>query len=163
MKEIKLTQGQVALVDDEDYEFLNQWKWFAKKDHDKYYAARATMLRPGKQRMIFMHRDALKVEHTVKVEVDHLDGDCLNNQKGNLRLATRSQNCANRRPFKNSSSIFKGVGWVRRTKKWHAKIRKDGVCRHLGYFDIETDAALAYNKSAIELHGEYAYINNIAV
>lgn len=162
MKQILLTQGQVALVDDEDYEYLNQRKWFAKKDRNNFYVARQVHVSVGKQKMVFMHRVILNIED-IKIEVDHFDSNGLNNQRCNLRTATRSQNCANRVSFKNSTSKYKGVGWVKRQNKWHAKIRKNGQVKHLGFFDNENEAAMVYNKAALEMHGGFAHLNNIAV
>jgi hypothetical protein len=160
MKEIKLTQGKVALVDDEDYEYLNQFNWYAKKDRHTYYAARQIKTSVGKQNMLFMHRVLLGLTD-IKIEGEHIDHDGLNNQKYNLRKATRSQNNANKSSSKNSTSKYLGVCWAKSNKKWCAKIRKDKVVTHLGFFINEVDAALAYNNAARKLHGDFANINQI--
>lgn len=152
MKEIKLTQGKVALVDDADFEHLNQWKWYAQKDRYTYYAVR----RDGKKRMK-MHRVVLGLKYEDKLLPDHIDRNGLNNQRDNLRIATRSQNCANRASVKNAVSKYKGVSPMK--KRWQVHIVKNGVQKYIGLFKSEIDAANAYNKVATELHGQFAHLN----
>lgn len=150
MKEIELTQGKIALVDDEDFEYINQWKWHAvKKKYGIYYASRITRLSSGKQRGLAMHTAIIGV--CEGYECDHIDGDGLNNQRTNLRFVTHRQNLQNRHEIK--SSRFVGVGWHKLTQKWRAQIRIDGKKKDLGYFNNETEAFDAY-KQAIELIGE---------
>ena len=95
------------------------------------------------------------------LEVDHINRDKLDNRKSNLRLVTRSQNCANRGNFKNSRSKYKGVRWNKKMGLWEAAIRKDGVITTIGAFDDEVAAASAYNEYARKLWGEYAVLNDI--
>lgn len=160
MKEIQLTRGYVALVDDEDYEYVNQWKWFA---HDfaggLIYADRNNQIK-RKQHHVKMHRVILGIVDP-KLYVDHKDRNGLNNQKSNLRICTHSQNMANRRSRVNSTSKYLGVHRCRQYNKWRAEIGKDKKITFLGRFDEEIEAALAYNKKAIELHGEFANLNII--
>ena len=104
MKEIKLTQGLVALVDDGDFEWLNRWKWYAQKNKKKYYASRNTWDK-GKHNHISMHR--LIVNVAPHEQVDHIDNDGLNNTRKNLRICNNSQNHANIE--KNKGGGFKGV------------------------------------------------------
>jgi len=160
MKEINLTQGQVALVDDEDYEELNKYKWFA---HDNYgwtfYARRTGRKADGKRYLIQMHRVILNAPKDMFV--DHIDSNGLNNQRSNLRLCTNQQNNRHARPYSNGSSKFKGVCWHKRIKEWQANIRIDGKLKHIGYFKNEKDAALAYNVKALEYFGEFALPNEI--
>ena len=166
MKQIKLSQGKIALVDDEDFEYLNQWKWHISGS--KYsYACRNIPKGDGKRKKILMHRQILGLLN-VKTFCDHRDHNTLNNQKNNLRVATRSQNAANRIPF--GSSKYLGVHLVvfkksgRRKKSysyWRATINEGKEIKLLGLFHNELDAALAYNKKAIELHGEFANLNII--
>lgn len=160
MKEIKLTQGKVALVDDADFEFLNQWKWIAIKDENTFYAARGEY-KNGKQTTLQMHRVLLGLINP-KIEGEHIDRNGLNNQRNNLRIANRSQNCSNRPSFKGSSSKYKGVSRFGNTNKWRARIQKDSVSKTIGIFNNEQEAALAYNNEAEKLHGDFAYLNKIA-
>jgi hypothetical protein len=102
-----------------------------------------------------------KPETRVNVEVDHIDRNALNNQATNLRYVTSSQNKMNTRKRENTTSKFKGVYFYKSRNKWRAKININGKGFHLGYFDNERDAALAYNNKAIELFDEYAFLNVI--
>ncbi len=157
MKEIKLSKGKVAIVDDEDYHFLNQWKWTAHEDKYTFYAIRKDYTN-GKHNavQISMHRLILGLTNR-KQEAEHIDRNGLNNQRSNLRVATRSQNCSNRKLFKNSKSKLKGVSF--HNEKWRATICLNKKCYHIGYFKTKEDAALAYNKKAKELHGEFSCLN----
>jgi hypothetical protein len=160
MKEIELTQGKVALVDDEDYGWLNQWKWFADKNKNTFYARRQGKTNNGKQSAIRMHRLILNATNK-ETEVDHYDMNGLNNQRYNIRLCTGQQNRMNQKSRQGTSSKFKGVAWNKARKKWHARIGFNGEKKHLGLFISETEAALAYNKAATELFGEFARLNII--
>lgn len=164
-REIELTRGYKAIVDADMYDYLNQWKWHAtpKPNSDKVYARRADYS-AGKKTSIAMHRQIMNVIDK-SILVDHINHDGLDNRKDNLRLATNSQNAANRRSNKNSSSKYLGVSMFRCTSKgklyiyWQAYIIKDGIRRNLGTYKTERDAALAYNKVAPELHKEFANLN----
>lgn len=162
MKEIPLTRGQFAIVDDADFEWLNKWKWQAQKNATTYYAVR-TDYSKGKRNpvLIYMHCEILGLIKDSAIEGDHRDRNGLNNQRNNLRLATRSQNCANRAVYKKCSSKYNGVGWHKVTNKWSAYIGKDNEQYHLGIFETEIEAAIAYNKAASELFGEFANLNKI--
>jgi hypothetical protein len=158
MKTIPLTQGMVALVDDEDYADLAQFKWYARKspkDHT-YYAAR-NVKQAGRQITERMHRRILNAQ--VGQIVDHENHNGLDCQRHNIRICTQRQNNGNRRRNIHSSSRFKGVTWYGRYKKWRAQIQNNGKEIHLGYFDDEEQAAHAYDKKAIELFGEFACLN----
>jgi hypothetical protein len=137
-------------VDDEDYEYLSQYKWSVTS---RGYACRNSM---GK--LVLMHRVIMGDSN---MDIDHVDGDRLNNQKSNLRFATRSQNMANSRPHKSSSSKYKGVTWDRYGGKWKAAIMHHGKNYHIGRYSDELEAARAYNEKARELFGEYAYLNPV--
>lgn len=157
MKEIYLTQGKVALVDDEDFEYLNQWKWCAAKGGNAFYAIR---MEPGNPRtLILMHQQILDFPE----EVDHKDGDGLNNQRLNLRACTRSQNHMNRRPKPGCSSRFKGVSFNEKCRihPWRAMIMVNYKRTYIGFYTTEEEAALAYNQKALELFGEFARLNII--
>ena len=161
MKRIKLTQGKWALVSDEDYEFLRQWKWFAFKGSSNMpYAARTVRLNSKQSYKIFMYNIVAK-RIKLKEIIDHIDRNGLNNQRNNLRDSTRSQNNANRGLNKNNTSGYKGVCWNKQKQKWHARIRVNYKYVQLGLFDNIKDAARAYNKAALKYFGEFAWLNPI--
>jgi hypothetical protein len=159
MKEISLSQNKVALVDDEDYDFLSQWKWQVTEGKTgKFYAVRMQCIPKSEiRKRIFMHRLIMKAPDNI--DVDHKKGNGLNNQKENLRLATKSQNAANRKKPKNNTSGFKGVSWDRARNKWLACIRFNYKNIHLGRFIDRIDAVKSYDKKAKELFGEFAQTN----
>lgn len=161
MKEIKLTQGKVALVDDEDFEYLNQYKWHANKIGNFYYAVRNAKLAKNSWMPLMMHREIMNTPKGTGT--DHKDHNGLNNQKVNLRFCDKKTNAMNRLSNKNSSSEFKGVSWFTKNKNWKSQIQKDGKVIYLGSFKNEHDAALAYNQKATELYGEFANLNNVVV
>lgn len=156
MREIKLTQGKVAIVDDEDFDRLNKFKWYTIKRQNIYYAERAIWV-AGKSKKHIMHQMIL--EPRPGYETDHIDGNGLNNQKENLRYATHQQNISNQRKHSRTSSRFKGVCWHKKAKKWMAHITKDGIFLYLGLFMGEIDAALVYDKAAKIYFGEFARTN----
>lgn len=158
MKEIPLTQGKVALVDDEDYEWLSQFNWYAQPLPVKMYARKVIRV-SGKKRTIGMHRFILGLEYGDKRKVDHIDRNPLNNQRSNLRLATALQNAANRGLSIANTSGYKGVDWNPKTKKWQSKIKHEQKTIWLGEFENIKDAACAYDVEAIKLFGDYAYTN----
>ncbi|HEY1248462.1 MAG TPA: AP2/ERF family transcription factor [Nitrososphaera sp.] len=154
MKEIPLTRGEVALVDDEDYDWLMQWKWHYTSNG---YAAR----RDGKYGpIILMHRQILGLEPGDKTQSDHIDRDKVNNQRFNLRIASNRQNSMNTstRKILFRSSEYKGVTQYR-DGRWMARIMVNYQQIFLGYFNTEEEAARAYDEAAIRYFGEYAYLN----
>jgi len=160
MKLVPLTRGYFAQVDDEDYPYLSQFKWYATvhKRRDgtikAVYAGRSIWVN-GKWRTQRMH--------TVLAGkgADHKDGDGLNNQRHNLRSATSAQNEYNQGLRCNNTSGFKGVSWHRQRQRWQAKIAFDGDNHFLGLFDTAVEAAKAYNATALVYHGGFARLNNI--
>jgi len=156
MKEITLTQGRVALVDDEDYEELNKYKWCAVKLHGIYYAKRQQKIRKDVEKVILMHRQITNFKYKM---IDHIDHDGLNNQKYNLRSCNQAQNTANSRPYENNTSGLKGVCWHKIGKKWVSQIGFNNNLIYLGLFNDKNDAGRAYDKKAIELFGEFAVLN----
>lgn len=154
MKKIKLTRGKEALVDDEDYEYLSQFKW---QYHHKGYAVRVTPRPEHKQ--LQMHREILKPEKGIFI--DHINSNGLDNRKENLRLANNQKNQWNSRKQSNCSSKYKGVCWVKRSKKWRASIVYCRKSTFLGDFENEIDAVKAYNEAAIKYFGDFAKLNDI--
>lgn len=155
-KQIPLTQDKFALVDDVDYDFLMQWKWcFLSDKKEGGYA-----IRKGKTSHILMHRIVNKTP--LSFETDHRDGNKLNNQKDNLRNCSKSQNNGNRKRYnKKRIGKYKGVYWIEKIKKWKAKLSINYKEIHIGYFDREEDAALAYNFESMKYFGEYSRQNNV--
>lgn len=159
MKEIVLTKGKTALVDDEDFEYLNQWKWYARQNKSGiWYASRKVY--PTLE-TIQMHRLLLNLGtyKETKLLVDHQDGNGLNNQKHNIRPASNRQNNQNRKSRKGSSSKYKGVCWEKSRNKWLAVIGFNYRLINLGRFDTEEQAAKMYDSKAKELFGEFAVLN----
>jgi hypothetical protein len=148
---IPLTKGKVAIVDAADYAWLSRWKWHAEESGPgRFYASRAT---PGLGR-IGMHRVIMNPPKGMLV--DHIDGNGLNNRRCNLRICTPQENAYNTRPACNKPR-FKGVTPCGHL--WWASVWHDGQEHELGLFDDEIQAALARDQKALELHGEFAYLN----
>lgn len=148
MKEIPLTQGKFALVDDDDYDWLNQWKWYANKGGNTFYACRHPNVASGKRTIITMHVDIMgKKEGLV---TDHINGNGLDNRRINLRHVTHRQNLQNRHGER--SSKYPGVQWKKiQGGFWTAQFRHKEKCKHLGCFSDELDAYNAYCKAISEL------------
>ncbi len=153
MKRIPLTQGEFALVDDEDYDWLNQWKWYLT---GKGYAAR-TRLKGDGGGIMYMHRQILGTPDGMGT--DHRDEIKLNNQRSNLRVCTNDQNACNRSKTNVNTSGFKGVSWNESRKKWQASMSIDGKTTYLGRFTCIIKAAKAYDASAKKHQGEFANLN----
>ncbi|RAK52107.1 AP2/ERF family transcription factor [Phenylobacterium deserti] len=154
-REIPLTKGKVAIVDDADFDWLSQWKWMCSNGGRAVRGPRGEERYPKRHRLIMMHRQLLQAPDGL--EVDHIDGDPLNNQRSNLRLCTHQQNMKNRSGYR--SDKLKGAFFNRSIGRWQAVIVCDGRRHYLGTFGAELDAALAYDKAARELHGAFARLN----
>lgn len=158
MKTIPLTRGKVVIVDDGDYPELNKHKWYAHKGRYTFYAGRSKKNYRKKQ-IILMHREILNLKFGDGIKSDHKDGNGLNNCRYNLRSCSVVQNDYNKRSYKNSSSIFKGVFWNKERKRWDVQIKFNGKRHHLGRFYNEIEAAKCYNIAAKQHFGEFAYLN----
>ena len=159
MKLIKLTQDRWAMVDDEDYGWLNQYKWHAIKMGNSYYAHRYIGGGRKNPKYISMHREIMQHCGIFSGYFDHINHNGIDNRKINIRACSQSQNMQNQRIRKGGTSQFKGVYWSRRDRKWYSRISFNGIRIHLGCFDDEKEAALTYDRKAIEWFGEYACTN----
>ncbi len=153
MKDIVLSCGTVCWISDEDYCFLSQWSW----QLDGGRASRKN----GTGGSIKMHSVIAERMRLVGEEIDHKDRNALNNQRENLRTATHQQNLCNRSLQKNSTTGYKGVSPHRASRKFQAKIQNKGTTIFLGLHDTAEKAAMAYNRAAKRLHGEFAVLNVI--
>lgn len=152
--EIPLTKGLFALIEEKDFEIVGKHKWYARKGKNTYYATSTRC------KTLHMHRLIMDVGDRL-THIDHKNSNGLDNRRDNLRLATCAQNNCNKRANKGTSN-FKGIHWNKSNKKWTAQITKPGLpTKHIGNFISEIDAALAYNKAAKEMHGEFAWLNDV--
>lgn len=140
MKKIPLTQGKFALVDDIDYEYLSQWKWYAAKIGKTFYAGRTN--REGGKRTIYMHQ-VLAERLGFKHRADHVHGNGLDNRRSKLRDGTQKQNSENRGLSRNNTSGHLGGYWHKQSSKWQARIQHNGKHIHLGLFEALKDAIKA--------------------
>ena len=158
MKQVPLSRGLFAIVDDEDYEAVSAKRWYANPQKNRNrrfpYAERQER---GKH--IQMHREILQPPSSF--HVDHINGNGLDNRRSNLRLVSNAQNQQNRIKHKAGTSAYKGVSLAPRGNRWYAKIMVDGKDVFLGSFLREVDAAKAYNVAASARFGEHARLNTI--
>lgn len=155
-REIPLTRGMVAIVDSEDYEWLNQWKWHL---HPQGYAIRwvPNKAKTGpKSKTILMHRLIMNPEPNR--HIDHVNGKVYDNRRENLRICSVSQNRMNQKKTRGKSK-YKGVSWNKSRNSWVVSIKKDTKSYWLGTYKDEIEAALAYNLAAVQYHGEFARLN----
>ncbi len=154
MKKVELTQGQFALVDDEDFDLVNRHKWNVTTQKHTSYASRAVK-KNGKWTTEYMHR--LIMGSPKGLDIDHISRDGLDNRRSNMRSCTRGQNLRRRIPF--GKSKYKGIYWCDTKKRWRAQIMVDGKRQSLGSYADEIEAAKAYDRAAIRMNGRFAYIN----
>lgn len=157
MKKIKLTQGKYALVDDRDFDFLNQWKWFCHSRSGNHYVTRNLYNKKNKtQKQIHMHR---LIMNTPKDKIiDHIDGNGLNNQRKNLRICTQIENIKNQGKKSNNTSGFKGISLRKDTNKYRVRINVDNKCINLGNYTSKLKAYEVYCEACIKYHGEFANV-----
>ncbi len=145
-----------TLVEDSDFEELNNHKWGAYEHSGKLYAQRNVRI-DGKWATLYMHTAIMG--HTNGKKVDHRNGNTLDNQRHNLRHCTHAENARNRGAQRNNTSSYKGVGWHKRDSKWQANIKLNGKDIHLGNFTCLIKAAKAYDTAAMKYFGEFARVN----
>lgn len=158
LKTISLTQGKTALVDDEDFDYLNEFAWRVQVKHhtcgDLFYAIRHG--KTGEKETVLMHVE-VALRAGLSGKFDHRDNDGLNNQRSNLRVATKQQNAWNSRKMGNTTSEFKGVSWDASKRKWRSQILIDGKILSRRFL-TEIEAAAYYAAEAIFHHGEFANV-----
>jgi hypothetical protein len=152
---IPLTQGQNAIVDTGDFEWLSKWNWFAwwSADTKSFYAMR----HPTKSDQLQMHNVILGIQPGERG--DHINRNTLDNRRNNLRKATHGQNQHNQRKRCNNSSGYIGVSWDKRKNKWRAYVSLNRKQTFLGYFDSAEQAAHARDDAATKMHGQFASLN----
>lgn len=152
---IKLTQNRFALVDRDDLSMLLKYSWSVT-----HWGYACSYVGGGNKNPKFtsMHRMIMNAKKGE--EIDHINGNRLDNRRSNLRFCTRQQNRFNEKLRSNKTSKFKGVYWQKDIKRWRARIQKDGEVNYLGTFLNELDAAKAYDKAAKKLFGNFAFINS---
>jgi hypothetical protein len=155
MKIIPLSQGLFALVSDEDFEFLSQWKWYAAKCKAGYYARRMEQMN-GKRTLIYMHR--VVTNAPLGMEPDHKNHNTLDNRRENLQLGTHTDNMRNARfPFGKTSKGYRGVRLFQ-GKWWRAQIEVNNKSVHLGTFATAEEAARAFDQAA-KRYGKKTHLN----
>jgi hypothetical protein len=154
-EEIQLSHGKIAIVDDNDFEWLSQWKW----SYNGHGYAERVICRNGIQSHIIMHR--LIINTPDNMDTDHINHNGLDNRRCNLRVCTPSQNQANQRMRSDNTSGRIGVSWKKQKGKYESYIRHNGKLLYLGSFDDINKASDVYQLKAKELFGEFAEINRI--
>jgi len=151
-RRIRLAKDRFAVVDPEDFRKLSLYDWHLHENKGKCYAV---TFNEGK--ILYMHRFITNApKGTI---IDHRNHESLDNRKVNLRFATHSQNCCNKKILKKGTSKYRGVGIDKKSKKWRAVIYYNGIRKYLGSFENEEDAARAYDNAAKIYHGEFAMLN----
>lgn len=159
MKEIVLTKGMVAIVDDEDFHRVNELSWSAHKENDDYFYAVSSVKIDKKYKQIRMHRFILGITDP-KIKVDHKNGNTLDNRKENIRPSSNAENSRHiQKLFSTNTSGYRGVNLAsdshKRSKPWVARIKVNNKPKHLGYFHTAEEAAKAFDKAAKIYFGDF--------
>lgn len=154
MQTVLLTKNQMVLIDDDDFEKIKYYSWYASYNTKLrgYYA-----MTQIKNKTIYMHR--LIMGFPDNLDIDHINKNTLDNRKENLRICTRSQNQCNRPKASHNKSGYKGVWYDKPRQKWHAEIQFNNKKKHLGRFETAEEAALYRDAVALQLHGEFVHLN----
>lgn len=157
---IKLTKGFFTIVEESDYKFLMQWKWFAStsKKRNAVYAVRNSEEKDGVKHHIKMHRHIMGLAYGDDREVDHENCNGIDNRRDNLRIVSHMENRWNVGKFRNNTSGYKGVSWCHWKEKWVARIGVDGKYIRLGYSDDPEEAYKLVCDAAIKYHQQFARV-----
>lgn len=158
MKEINLTHGKTAIVDDADYERLSKYNWCVYKHRNTFYAARRAMV-GGRSSHLKMHREILGLSTGDGQLVDHKNRNGIDNRRENLRIVTPSLNSYNRKKAINNTSGYRGVSWNKGVCKWVSIFTKDKKHKHIGCFKNAVEAAKEYDIAVLKYRGEDAILN----
>lgn len=160
IKLIALTKGQNTIVDTDDYEYLMEYNWYATWDSGSkgFYAGR-NKKNSTKKNLLLLHRAIMNLSFGDGIEIDHINGNTLDNRRSNLRIATKEQNMRNRKKSSANRSGYKGVRLTpSRKRPWLSRCNAPGYKRHIGYFSSKEDAAQAYIFVAYLRFGEFSCI-----
>jgi len=153
-----IVSNKIVLIDTEDYGKIREYKWYIA--HGYVSASIPNPIDKARQYQQRLHRLLLGLEPYDKIQVDHINRNKLDNRKSNLRTCTLQQNRQNTMRNTNKSG-YHGVCWKKKNKKWCAATCFNGMVKYIGLFKTKEEAALAYNKKAKELFGEFAYLNEV--
>ena len=151
-------KGKVVLIDDEDWNKVKGYRWTIDKQKNLYYVT-ATLYINGNKETVRMHRVITGCNKGDGLIVDHINHNTLDNRKTNLRVCDIAENTRNQQKHKNSLNPYKGIKYSKRDKKWIARIQYNKKRIYVGCNKDPIEAAKAYDRKAIELHGEFAYTN----
>jgi hypothetical protein len=158
VREMRLSGGYIAIVDAADFGWLSQWKWSADvRAGGHIYASRTIVLPDGRRSTVRLHRAITQAPKGM--DVDHIDGNTLNNARANLRVCTRAQNTHNSKARAQNTTGYKGVSRSAHGGSWFSQISVHGRYRHLGHYSSPEAAAVAFDTAAIALQGEFAHLN----
>lgn len=143
-----------TVVDLEDYERCSKYKWYTLRDARGNYYVRSEIVG-------WLAPFILGIKTDNHIIGDHIDGNTLDNRKSNLQIITHQQNCIKRKIGSNNTSGYRGVHWSNKDKKWASQIGLNGTRLSLGLFESKEEAALVYNKKALELFGKFAVLNKV--
>lgn len=154
---IPLTKGKIAIIDAEDFDRVSRLTWHLLDQKKNTCYAVANIYTSGKMTTLRMHRFILNASPCLSI--DHINGDGLDNRKANLRSCTTTENQMNKKPSRRGTSKYKGVFWNNQKNKWQSRISTAGKVIHLGFYQSEVDAAIAYDTAALKYFREFARPN----